>query len=427
MIFRDFLKKLEKAGVLAKMTDGFPRDLCAAEAIIASGGRPVLLPDVDGMPVVSNLLSTRSLMAAALGMEEGALASAFDRAMSSPSAPTLMKSRPPCQEVVRENPDLHSTVPILRHFRDEGGPYVTAGVMIVDDPDLGPNAAFHRLMSTGPRTFTARLVEGRGTDTAWRKAGGPIPAAVCIGPPAEVLLAAAAPAPSDVDEMAVANAFNPVRAAKCVSSGLVIPADSEWVLEGRLLRDLDGEGPFVDITRMLDPRRMQPVFEVDVLTRRKAPFYHAVLPGGAEHRLLMGMPRELAVISAVSRAADPADFRLTEEGCGWLAGVLAIRKRAEGDPMAAARAAMGAHGSMKLLTIVDDDVDPSSPGQVAWAVATRLRPGKDVTILPEGPCSSLDPSADHPMGGRSLGSKMILDATIKEGPGRPRDRFKRIY
>ncbi len=424
MEFRECIRSLGASGRLERRTGRLSRHLEAAAAIASAGG-PVLLEDVEGAAVVSGLLASREMVAAALGVPSEGLARHLDRAMSSPVQPGRADSSPACREVVWEKQDF-PRIPVLRHFPEEGGPYVTAGVMIVRDPDLGPNAAFHRLMAAGPGRFTARLVEGRGTDTAYRKARGPMPAAVCIGAPAEVLVAAAAPAPVDVDELAVANAMSPLRTAKCLFSDLVVPADCEYVLEGRLLPDQAPEGPFVDITRMLDPVRMQPVFEVDAVTSRSKPIYHSIYPGGPEHRVLMGLPRELAVLAAVSREAEAVDFRLTAAGCGWLDGVLSIRKRSDGDAAAAARAAMKAHPSMKILTVVDEDIDASDPEQVAWAVSTRLQPGRDVTVVKDAPSSSLDPSADFG-GGAARGSKMILDATAKTGPGRPGSRFRRVY
>lgn len=424
MTFREMLRSLDARGALSRRAGRLSRDLEAAAAIASAADSPVLLEDVEGLPVAANLLSSRDLVSEALGGRKD-LAEALESALSSPAAPRDMERAPACREEAFESPDL-SRIPILRHFAEEGGRYVTAGVMIVRDPDLGPNAAFHRLMYAGPRRFTARLVEGRGTDTAWRKASGPIPAAVCIGAPAQVLVAAAAPAPMDVDELAVANAISPLRTAKCLTSDLVVPADSEYVMEGRLLRETAAEGPFVDITRMLDPRRMQPVFEVDAITSRSGPVYHSIYPGGAEHRTLMGLPRELAVLAAASKAADAADFRLSAGGSGWLQGVLSIRKRSAADAGAAAEAALSAHPSMKILVVVDDDIDPSDDLQVAWAVATRMQPARDARIIADAPSSSLDPSADFSKG-PARGSKLVLDATAKTGPGKSAGRFKRIY
>ncbi len=80
----------------------------------------------------------------------------------------------PARECVVEDVDL-TRLPILTHFAEDGGAYVTAGVLLTRDPELGPNMAFHRLMRVGPRAFTARLVEGAARIAPGKRAPGTSP------------------------------------------------------------------------------------------------------------------------------------------------------------------------------------------------------------------------------------------------------------
>ena len=80
-------------------------------------------------------------------------------------------------------------LPIPRYHADDGGPYVTSGVAVIKDPDFGRNIAFHRLMRLDDHRFAARLVERRGTHTAWEKVGDDLPIAIAVGCPVQVLLA----------------------------------------------------------------------------------------------------------------------------------------------------------------------------------------------------------------------------------------------
>jgi UbiD family decarboxylase len=425
VIFRDFIGRLETGDLIERRDGAVSRELECARGIIECAGLPVLFSDVGGWNVVSNVLSSRSLMAMGLGIAESELARTCERALSAPRSPGRSTGGPPCQEVVWEDPDLHD-LPVLKHFEQEGGRYVTSGVMLVVDPELGPNAAYHRLMMIDGRRFTARLVEGRGTHSAYARSPQGLQAAVCIGPPVEVLLSAALHAPDDVDELEVAAAIGEIELARCLTCELEVPASSEWVLEGRLLPEMGPEGPFVDVTRTLDHVRRQPFFEVSCVTHRKSPIYHAVLPAGPEHMILMGFPRELGVMKAVREVSDAVDFRLTAGGCGWLEGVLSIRKGSDGDVEKAAKAAFTAHPSMKVLFLVDEDIPVDNPELVSWAVATRLRPSKDVTIMDDQPSSSLDPSARRGPDGVAVASKMVLDATIKDVAPSDRNRFERL-
>ena len=59
------------------------------------------------------------------------------------------------------------------------------------------------------------------------------------------------------------------------------------------------EGPFVDITGTYDTVRKQPVFAVDKIYHQKDPVLHVSCPGGMEHFMLMGLPREPVMFRTV--------------------------------------------------------------------------------------------------------------------------------
>jgi len=186
------------------------------------------------------------------------------------------------------------------------------------------------------------------------------------------------------------------------------PADTEVVLEGKVLHDETvREGPFVDLTNTYDVVRVQPVFVIDRIARRRGAVYHALLPGGTEHRLLMGAPRTPTIHRALVEAGlDVRDVYLTQGGSGWLDAVVAIRKRSDDDPRRAIEAAIRGHRSLKKITIVDDDVDVTDPHAVNYAVTMYWEAGKEV-VLRGVKGSSLDPMATAD----GTGSKLGIDAT----------------
>jgi 3-polyprenyl-4-hydroxybenzoate decarboxylase len=57
---------------------------------------------------------------------------------------------------------------------------------------------------------------------------------------------------------------------------------------------------------------------------------------------------------------------------------------------------------------------------VEWAVATRLRPDKGLTVIPDTRGSSLDPSSEK----SGLVSKWLIDATIPIDS--QREKFTRV-
>src|SRR5690606_36275663 len=98
-----------------------------------------------------------------------------------------------------------------------------------------------------------------------------------------------------------AHALAPTPLVKCITNDLEVPADAEIVLEGRITKQLVSEGPFMDLTETMDAIRQQPVIEIDLITHRRNPIFHALLPGGLEHKILMGMPREPTIFNEVNK------------------------------------------------------------------------------------------------------------------------------
>ena len=427
MNFRQFVAALRDAGKLLTVEREMDPDLEAAALMDALDERPVLLRYMRGSayPVVAGLCSSRESMALGLGIAQEHLISLLTEALRHPSAPP-MRETGLCQETVEERPDLR-TLPILTHLPGDGGPYVTAGVAVVKDPGLGRNLSFHRLMRLDERHFAVRLVEGRGTHTALAKAGGMLEVAICIGNSPAVLLAGAmSPAPG-VDELAIAHALAPTPLVKCRSVDLEVPAEAEIVLEGCILPQTVQEGPFLDLTETMDIVRPQHVVETRCITHRRDAIYQALLPGGLEHKLLMGMPREPTMFEEVSKVCDCVSVRLTPGGGCWLHGVVQIRKRDADDGKRAIEAAFRGHPSLKHVLVVDDDIDVDDPTELEWAIATRFQADRDLVVLPAQPGSSLDPSALHVPGAKSRTAKVGLDATIpwRKAEGRLRSEQER--
>jgi UbiD family decarboxylase len=197
-----------------------------------------------------------------------------------------------------------------------------------------------------------------------------------------------------------------------------VPAEAEIVLEGRIRHQYTDEGPFMDLTETMDIVRQQPIIEIDVISHRKNPIYHALLPGGLEHKLLMGMPREPTIFAQVNKVARCTGVVITPGGASWLHAVVQIDKVGPDDGRKAIEAAYRGHGSLKHVWVVDTDVDIYDPVSVQWAMATRFQADRDVMVFTDMPGSSLDPSGMHEAGKKSRTAKMGFDCTIPWGADR---------
>ncbi|RME85170.1 MAG: UbiD family decarboxylase [Caldilineae bacterium] len=438
MNLHEFIAEAERQGWLHTVAKRVSVEYELAAVAYALDGYPVLFERV--MPptaeegtkpypyrVLSGLASHRRHFALALACAPDELLHRLAEALEHPR-PAPLVEHGPCQEVVERPADL-TTLPILRHWPEDAGPYATAAVAIIRDPDTGLNASYHRLLRLDERRFVARLVENRGAHTAWQKCPQGLPVAICIGLPLHVLLAASMAPPPGVSELDIAHGLKDTPLVSCLTHDLPVPAEAEFVLEGRITHQLADEGPFVDLTETGDIVRRQPIVEIECITHRRNAIYHALLPGQLEHKLLMGMPREPGIFSAVNQVVCCRNVHITPGGASWLHAVVQIQKQHPDDGRKAIEAAFRGHSSLKHVVVVDEDIDIFSPDQVEWAIATRFQAGRDLYIFRDRPSSSLDPSARHTPGRKSRSDKMGLDATIPwdtpTGPSEP-EHYRRL-
>jgi 2,5-furandicarboxylate decarboxylase 1 len=419
MDVRGFVTWAREAGALVEVERAVDPHLELARVMAALDGRPVLfraLAGFSGWRAVSGVCAQRRHFAAALGCAVSDLVHRMADVLARPTPPPVLESGP-CQEVVEARVDL-TCLPIPRYHPSDGGRYVTSGVAVVRDPDFGRNISFHRLVLLDERRFAARIVEGRGTHTAMGRVTGDLPVAVAIGCPIQVLLAGAMSPPKGVDELSIAHALVPTPLVGCQTVDLEVPGEAELILEGRITHTLADEGPFPDLTGTMDVVRRQPVIEVDRITHRRDPLFHALLPGGMAHKNLMGMPREPTIFDAVNEVCRCAGVCITPGGTSWLHAVVQIEKRHEEDGRRAIWAAFRGHSSLKHVVVVDTDVDLYDSADVEWAIATRFQADRDIVILTEQRGSSLDPSATQMLGQKARTAKMGLDATAPLGEAR---------
>ena len=398
MDFRQFLMKLEKEGKLVKISKPVSKELEAAAILKELDGNAVLFEKIkeSKFMVAGNVFSSKELIAKNLGCKPQELIKKMVDALNAPTEPNIV-SKAPCQEVVidEKNIDL-SMLPILRHTRIDGGNYITSGVFIARNKELGMNASFHRCMMLDKKRFSVRVCE-RNLYEFLKRADGELSVAVCIGNPANVLLAGATSPPIGQFELEIANSLKKLDVVKAKFADVLVPASSEFVIEGILtMNELEDEGEFPDLTGTRDFVRKQPVLKVKKITHRKGAIWHALLPAGNEHGLLMGMPREPTIFAEVSKVAKCINVNITQGGCSWLHAVVQIEKESDEQVKKVIEAAFRGHSSLKHVFVVDDDIDANNMQQVEWALATRFQADKQLHLYPRQKGSSLDPSAEQP-------------------------------
>jgi UbiD family decarboxylase len=374
--------------------------------------------------VASNVLGTRKRFALAIGaIDENSIHTHIIQSIAKASPPRKVSSDAPFYE--NSSTDLKD-LPVITHFEKDAGAFITSSIVFAKDQEKdNQNSSTHRLLLLDKKHMAIRMVEGRHLHKCYsfaKEHGEDLKVAIVVGVHPAVSIAAAYQAAYGIDEMLIANSLlrNDLTLSISNFSGLYVPTHSEIVLEGKILKDRTEEEWMVEMLRTYDFKRKQPVFELDRIRYRNDAIFYDILPGYAEHRLLMGLPVESKMFEVIKNVVPSTKtVHLTDGGSNWLDAVIQIKKRLEGEPKNALLAAFAAHPSLKMAIVVDDDIDPTSPVSVEYAMSTRCQADKGLLIITNVKGSSLDPSSDQE---NLLTTKVGIDATatlIK-----PRERFE---
>ena len=326
------------------------------------------------------------------------------------------KSAAPVKEVIRtgENVDLHE-LPLMRHHEMDGGPYVDMSSVARDRGSGVYNCSYHR-MEVKDRSHTGFLMT---LQHMWRifrgyeEAGEECPVATVIGHHPAYQMGACYGGPFEISEYEIIGGYlqEPLRlvASETWGERLLVPADAEIVIEGALLPGQRMvEGPFGEVNGYLGVQGFQQSahYEVRAITRRHGAMHTSILTPEGD-KPWMDLAREGAYLRR-AREAVPGVQRVCASGRHALLNVfISMKKLSEGDPGRAAAAVLTWDWA-KNVFVFDEDIDVYNPTEILWALATRVQPHRQISIVNDIMRGSLlDPSMDHPR----RTSVMIIDAT----------------
>ncbi|MBI1203143.1 MAG: UbiD family decarboxylase [Rhodopseudomonas sp.] len=423
--FRGLLKHLDDQRLLrhvSRPVDPTHQLVAVMRKVQKTTNEPLLFEHVTGSPaaVATNILCRRGILADALGLETRSLVPSLV-AKEGQAMPYETVADAPVHEIVKTDGfDIARDIPQVVHCERDGGAYISAGVCIARHPDTGEyNASWNRVQLVGGDHTRIRMMPpqhlGQYQEAAERHSKA-LPVAIVIGAPPALMLSAASKIPIDADELQVASAWQgtPLRMVAAKTVPLLVPADAEFVIEGEVLPDLrEVEGPFGEFTDAYAEAAPNHVMRVTAITRRKDAIYHVILAGGPEDSVLLGVPLQAEVYKRVAAFAPIRDVATPGHifGC-----VVSIEKSNDDQARAVMLAAMAAHPWMKVVVVVDADVDPHDTNEVLWAIHTRNTPETGVYVIPRlGSFQRADVRAAHR-------GKVGIDATA---PMAMRDVFKR--
>ncbi|WP_415220692.1 UbiD family decarboxylase [Pseudophaeobacter arcticus] len=458
---RHFLDWCEETGQFQRVPDpvSVQHQMTAVHRSVLEGGGPVLQfnhPVLDSgltsdIPVVVNLFGTAERVAAGLGVTTDRLddLGGFLAALRSPAPPdglrdtlsrwpmlkAALAARPklvktaPVQAVVRAGADVDlSGLPVQTHWPDDAGPLITWPVVITRPHDSRPedisrcNAGVYRTQVLDRSRLIMRWLPHRGGAAhhrSWARRGEKMPVAVVLGANPATLLSAALPLPETVSELTFAGALGGARPrlVPCRSVPLMVPADAEIVLEGWVSpSETAPEGPFGDHTGYYNRAEPFPVMQVSAVTHRENPLYLSTYTGRPpdEPAIIGEVFNRLALPMVRAQIPEIRDLWLPPAACSYRIAVVSLDKRYPGQ---ARRVMMALWGMLpqfsytKMIIAVDADADPRNWDDIAWVLATRMDPSRDVMILENTPMDYLDFASPQP----GLAGKIGIDATTKIG------------
>jgi 4-hydroxy-3-polyprenylbenzoate decarboxylase len=446
-----YLKALERAHELKRVPVEVDPELEITEIVtrvVKNEGPALLFEKVKGSPypLAINIFGSARRIEMALGRppaELGEALAALAQAVQPPGWLKLWKSRrtlwrlskmrtlntwnAPAQAVVEE-PDL-TQLPILKCWPKDAGRFMTFGLVMTEHPlTHARNVGLYRLQAITSNTTGMhwQIQKGGGFHYAEaEKRMQRLPLAVIIGADPYLLMAAIAPLPEGMDEVAFSGFLrgSPMAMARGRSIPLKVPAHAEFVLEGEVPpveRVL--EGPFGDHFGHYSHAAPFPVFHIRKVTRKAHPIYLGAVVGKPpqEDRYLGDAMQE--VMGPLIRLIRPEvrDLWAYYEAGFHNLLVVGVHQRYGKEAIKTALGILG-EGQLSLtkcLVLVDASVNARDFHAVLQAIHQNFDPAEDFLLLPGTALDTLD-FTSYTM---NLGSKMVLDAT-RNPNARPARKF----
>jgi len=231
-----------------------------------------------------------------------------------------------------------------------------------------------------------------------RKRGQDLEMAVAIGTDPVLAICSGTKIPGGWNEFDFAGALRgePIEVVKAETVDLPVPATAEIVLEGVLRQDVDVlEGPFGEFQGSYSGFYVMPVFEINTITHRNNPIYDCLYLGRGRTYYICEVPKCAALeqelkhnCPSITQVAflDPTNHNCVVQG-RWV-------NRSEPRRVMNAIWSSESNPQSKMVTVVDEDIDPWNATDVMWAISTRCQANTDIVMIPDAHCR-LDPAVEE--------------------------------
>ena len=425
--FREFLTALNQQGELLEVDRAVALKLEVGKALqkSASVNGPAIVFKNNGTPfsLVGGVYNSRAKALIAFQSTEETIVPTILKGLANPIKTTTVTTAPVHENIISADKIDLSKLPIPTYSPLDGGPYITAGIVVSTDPetkihDLG-NYRFEYI-DKNTLSFLAQPSHRFGKHIAKARKMGlkKFHAALVIGVDPILEFTCQFQESDNTNDYEVAGGLRgaAVELIKCQTIDVMIPATAEFVLELEIdLTQTVFEGPLGEYTGFYTPGSAKPIAKVVTITHRNNPYFQALVTGvpPTENHILKQIPFETSFFATMSQAF-PTLKRVAIPPSGGVSFyvVMAMEPRFAGEAHQAILAAIASNIRPKMVVVVNSDIDVQNPDQVQWAMSFRMQPQQDITIIQDVPAGPLDPSIPDsvPLTQR-LGSAIGIDAT----------------
>lgn len=416
---RAFLKQAKAAGELKEIT-GAHWDLeigALTEIFAGTEPRPALLFDeIIGYPrgfrVLSNICYSPMRHALALGVPPEVRGVQLVREVKrrlaglKPVQPNVVEDGPIMENVVQGKDVNILKFPVPRWHVEDGGRYIgTFDAVICKDPDTGyVNVGTYRVQVHDEKTLGLFIIPGKHgrliAQKYWER-GEPCPFLIACGVPPSTIAASAVGIPWGMSEYEFLGGLlgTPVTVVQSEISGLPMPAFAEIVIEG--VAPPPGtsshlEGPFGEWPGYYASGATPgPVVQVEAIYHRNDP----IITGDPPQKTYLNSEiymyiRAANIWTSMDRAGIPDVQGVWFPRQGRFVVAVAVRQRYAGHAKQVGHAVLATRDGgrdVRMVIVVDHDIDITDVNELLWAVASRWDPKSQSEIV-DVPASVLNPS-----------------------------------
>ncbi len=443
MTLRQFLADLKAEGDLRHIsvpvsTDQELAALTRREFLSSGGGRVLCFerPVPGKFAVVSNLFGSarrmnRVLACSGLEAFEDRLADFLARGRGDAAERIAAQvAADPLRTVANpfsEGADL-ADLPALRSWPGEGEPYLTLALTVTCDPEVGRrNIGLYRAQIKNDGTIALNFSPSSGAAqhlASAKRQGALLPVCLILGCDPLLTWAAAAPLPSNCDEIGFCRSFFQVKAplTEAMTQPLLIPANGEIVIEGEVdPQSVTEEGPFGNHTGQYVSRPDCPVMRVTAVRHRPEAIVPVTVVGPPpSENIWLGAANEVVIRRML--AVDYPDIArmfmprqtlfhgvtLMTLSAGYSGTVRQLVERLwQTGPLKHAR----------LMIFFDDDIDPAEMDRCWWRTVNRIY---DLKVYQRAGRTAIDATGLDPRAlvGEDSATRQLL-ARRQQEPGYP--------